>query len=159
MDRFKHLWMVESFVSNVRAVFAYAICPVSAFLANASLPWLDSSIEARHLKPPVANHRDTWYDIYAVYYEMNRARCTNESRDKDSRCVLDIMHDPKTLRVPSTLGCLLRAANLVESPRGSTTNGISRFTSAVVSQRRQIYTYIYNIYIYIYIYKYISLFL
>lgn len=64
MDRFKHLWMVESFVSNVRAVFAYAICPV-AFFANASLPWLDSSIEARHLKPPIANHRDTWYDIQA----------------------------------------------------------------------------------------------
>ena len=74
MDRFKHLWMVESFVSNVRAVYRLRLCYLPRRLLRERLPsLLDSSIEARHLKPPVANHRDTWVRK-GEYYEMHVAQ-------------------------------------------------------------------------------------
>lgn len=119
MDRFKHLWMVESFVSNVRAVsFAYMLfCPV-AFLANASLPRLihRSMHDTWSHQSRIIATRGTYT---GVYYEM---KCTLHKwvaiQGFSLDCVLDTMHDLKTLRVPSTLGCTSFARPISWNPRG-----------------------------------------
>lgn len=61
MDRFKHLWMVESFALNVMAVsFAYYIWPFALVSLQIFISLFDLLIEARHLKPSIVNYRNTW---------------------------------------------------------------------------------------------------
>lgn len=120
MDRFKHLWMVESFVSNVRAVYRLRICYFAPSPSSRTPPFLAWFID--RCTTLEATSRESSRHVVRIQACITKwnARCTSESRYKYSLSVVSSIQCTilNTLRVPSTLGCTTFARPISWNPRG-----------------------------------------
>lgn len=106
MDRFKHLWMVESFVSNVRAVYRLRIYYFALSPSSRTPPFLAWFID--RCTTLEATSRESSRHVVRIQACITKwnARCTSESRYKDFLSVVSSIQC--TILKPSA--CLPRSA-------------------------------------------------